>query len=214
MAWLAIDAGTSVIKAVVFSNDGRELSVARCKTSVLHPQPDWSEQDMHEVWDAVASTVRSAVAASDEAIRGIVSTAQGDGCWLVDEWGQPTGNAILWNDARAAALVERLQAAGLVEASFRRSGSVTYSGLPNAILSWLHEYQPERVTRSRWALTCNGWLVLRMTGQCVADLSDGANPFADLSTGDYAEATFADYGLTSDRHRLPPMKAGKEAEWP
>ena len=214
MAWLAIDAGTSVIKAVVFSDDGRELSMVRRQTTVLRPQPNWSEQSMHEVWHAVAATVRNAAVSGGEPIRGIVCTAQGDGCWLVDESGEPTGNAILWNDARAATTVEGWQAAGLIEASFRRSGSVTYPGLPNAILSWLHQHQPERVVKSRWALTCNGWLVFRMTGQVVADLSDGANPFGDLSAGHYSEKTFADYGLTSDRHRLPAVVAGKNAVWP
>ena len=214
MAWLAIDAGTSVIKTVVFSDEGLELSVQRRRTTVLHPQPNWSEQNMDEVWEAVAATVRIAAAASEEAIRGIVSTAQGDGCWLVDEWGQPTGNAILWNDARAATLVERWQAAGLVEASFRTSGSVAYSGLLNAILSWLDQHQPGRVAKSRWALTCNGWLIYRLTGHFVADLSDGANPFGDLSTRDYSETTLAAFGLTSHRHRLPPIFAGKEATWP
>ncbi len=214
MAWIAIDAGTSIIKAIVFSDNGRELSVARQQTTVLHPKPDWSEQDMHEVWDAVAGTVRNVAAASSEPIRGIVCTAQGDGCWLVDESGEPTGNAILWNDARAAALVERWQEAGLVEASFRRSGSVTYSGLPNAILSWLHQHQPERVANSRWVLTCNGWLVSRMTGYFLVDPSDAANPFSDLSAGEYSEATLAEYGLSEDLHRLPEVAAEEHAVWP
>ena len=214
MAWLAIDAGTSVLKAVIFADDGRELSVARLEATVLHPQPNGSEQDMHEVWNAVVSTVRSATESSSEAIRGIVSTAQGDGCWLVDEWGEPTGNAILWNDARAAELVDRWQTAGLVAASFRRSGSVTYAGLPNAILNWLARHEPQRVEKARWVLTCNGWLIARMTGQFVADPTDAANPFGDLSTGEYSEAILASYDLAADLDRLPPVIAGRDAVWP
>ncbi len=214
MAWLTIDAGTSVIKSVVFADNGRELSIARERTTVLHPQQGWSEQDMHEVWAAVVSTVRQAAAASQEPLRGIVSTAQGDGCWLVDEAGEPTGNAILWNDGRAAALVEQWTQEGLVEETFRRCGSVTYAGLPSAILAWLHRHQPERVQRSRWTLTCNGWLMAKMTGRFVADPSDSANPFCDLSTGGYCEATLAGYGLAPDAHRLPPIAKGLDVVWP
>ena len=102
----------------------------------------------------------------------------------------------------------------MVEASFRRSGSVTYSGLPNAILSWLHQHQPERAADARWVLTCNGWLVFRMTGYFLADPSDAANPFSDLSAGEYSEATLAEYGLTAYRHRLPDVTADVHAMWP
>ena len=213
MAWLTIDAGTSVIKSVVFAADGREISVARRRTTLLHPHPGWSEQNMDEVWQAVAATVREVAAACDEPILGIVSTAQGDGCWLVDAAGKPTGNAILWNDGRAAFLVERWQQQGLVGASFQRSGSVTYSGLPNAILSWLHQHQPERVDGSRWSLTCNGWLIYKMTGRFVADLSDSANPFGDLLARGYSSATVASYGLADDQHRLPGVHSGKDVVW-
>ena len=217
MAWLTIDAGTSVIKAVVYAEDGRELSVARQETTVLHPQPGWSEQNMHEVWAAVVSVVRQAAGASDQPIRGVVSTAQGDGCWLVDASGEPTGDAILWNDSRAAGLVEPWRREGLIRSSFRTSGCVTYSGLANAILRWLHRHQPQRVDGSRWALTCNGWLIAKMTGHFVADPSDGANPFGDLAAGGYSAATLAQYGLESDAHRLPPIvgggAGGRDAVW-
>ncbi len=211
MAWLAIDAGTSVIKAVVFADDGSEHSVTRQATTVLHRQPSWSEQNMHSVWEAVISTVRRVAATTEQTIQGIVCTAQGDGCWLVDVAGEPTGNAILWNDGRAAGLVEQWQQAGLIEASFRTSGSVTYPGLPNAILGWLRQHEPARLARSRWALTCNGWLIARLTGQIVADLSDGANPFGDLEARGYSAETLTRYGLDSEAHRLPPLVAGRDA---
>lgn len=210
MAWIAIDAGTSVIKAVVFADDGSECSVARQPTAVLHEQQGWSEQNMHEVWAAVVSTVRRATAAIKEPIRGIVATAQGDGCWLVNDAGEPTGNAILWNDGRASALVEQWRQSGAIEASFRISGSVTYPGLLNAILRWLQENQPERLSGARWALTCNGWLISRMTGRFVADLSEGANPFGDLEARSYSVAALAQYGLTAYASLLPPLVAGKD----
>ena len=57
MAWIAIDAGTSVIKAVAFSDTGVELALARESTVVLHPKPGYSEQDMSSVWAAVMSTL-------------------------------------------------------------------------------------------------------------------------------------------------------------
>ncbi len=89
MAWIAIDAGTTVIKAVAFSRDGEELALARENTCLLRLQPGFSEQNMETTWQAVVSSVRQVVQRCGEPIEGIVSTAQGDGCWLIDAEGRP-----------------------------------------------------------------------------------------------------------------------------
>ena len=214
MAWLSIDGGTSLIKAATFDGDGRRLSLCRERTEVVHPQPGWSEQDMDEVWAVTVRVARQAIAACGQPVTGIVTTAQGDGCWLVDEAGRPTGNAILWNDGRAAAMVSAWQTAGVLERTFRRSGSVAYPGLPNAILAWMDRHEPQRLAAARWALTANGWLFAQLTGRFAADLSDASNPFSDLGEGRYAEEVIADYGVTAHAHRLPPILTGKEVVAP
>lgn len=211
MAWIALDAGTSVIKAVVFGDDGREGMVARRAVPVLHPQDDWSEQDMTAVWSAAAEAIRQCSAASAEAICGLACTAQGDGCWLISAEGHPTGNAILWNDGRAAPLIAEWQSAGVIERAFRISGSVNYPGLPNAILAWLDRNQPERVERARWVLTANGWLFSQLTGRIAAELSDACNPFCDVLTGVYSEAALELYGAHRHKALLPPVCVGTDA---
>ena len=204
MAWLAVDAGTSVIKAVVFGEDGRELAVARRRTTILRPQAGWAEQGMEEVWSATVAAAREAIALAPSDIRGIAITAQGDGCWLVDEHGQPTGPAILWNDARSASLVEAWRDAGAVNAAFRLSGSVAYAGLLNAILKWLERHAPERLERSRWALSCNGWLFSRFTGLLAAELSDASNPFSDVVAGVYSQEVITLFNAQRHAALLPP----------
>lgn len=214
MAWIAIDAGTSVIKAVAFADDGRELALSRERTEVLHPQPEWSEQDMDGVWAAVTKTVREVVPQLDEAVRGVVVTAQGDGSWLVDADGRPTGNAILWNDGRATQEIEGWTASGAIAKSFAFSGSVSYPGLPNAIFAWLHKHQPERIDKARWTLTCGAWLFAQMTGRFAADLSDGSNPFSDVKRGEYSQDVLSMYGAEEDVRLLPPLAKGKEVVSP
>ena len=205
MAWIAIDAGTTVIKAVAFGRDGEELALARENTNLLRLRPGFSEQNMEATWQAVISSVRKVVQRCHEPIEGIVSTAQGDGCWLIDNDGRPVRDAILWNDGRAGAIVERWGEAGVLKDAFRISGSVSYPGLPNAILRWLQDYEPESLARSRWILSCNGWIFARMTGRVVADLSDASNPFSDVSSGTYSPSLLKSFGLRNIAHLLPPI---------
>ncbi len=208
MAWLAVDAGTSIIKAVVFAEDGRELAVARRRTTTLRPQAGWAEQSMKEVWSAAASAVREAAVLAASDVRAIAITAQGDGCWLVDEHGQPAGHAILWNDARAASLVEAWRNSGVVDAAFRISGSVAYAGLLCAILPWLKQHAPERLERARWALSCNGWLFAQLTGLLAAELSDASNPFSDVAAGMYSQEVLTLFHARRYAALLPPISAG------
>jgi erythritol kinase len=206
MAVIAVDAGTTMIKAVGYDEEGTELVVVRQATSVSRPHPGWAEQDMLAVWDAVVFTVRSVQRQLKSDIDFLAITAQGDGCWLVDKAGEPTGPAILWNDGRGAAIVEDWSRQGLLKEAFQINGSQTFPGLPNAILTWLQQNDPARLGRSHVSLTCGGWLFARMTGQFAIDESDGAAPFMDIRTRSYSPQLLKLYGMEWARTLLPTLR--------
>lgn len=210
MAWIAIDAGTTVIKAIAFGHNGKELALARESTAVLRSRPGYSEQSMEGVWRSVVSAVRQVARRCDEPIEGIVSTAQGDGCWLVDAACKPVRDAILWNDGRARKIVEEWQQNGYLEKAFKISGSVSYPGLSNAILCWLEKNEPESIASARWVLTCNGWIFARMTGCISADLSDASNPFSDVRAKEYSPVLLDVFGQKTMAKSLPSIVRSHE----
>jgi erythritol kinase len=77
MAVIAVDAGTTMIKAVGYDEEGTEMVVVRQATSVSRPQPGWAEQDMLAVWDAVVFSVRSVQRQLKSDIDFLAITAQG-----------------------------------------------------------------------------------------------------------------------------------------
>lgn len=209
MPAIAVDAGTSMIKAVVFDDDGREVAVSRRTTEVRRPKPGWAEQDMMSVWYAVVAAIRDVLAtaacpAGD--VRFVAVTAQGDGCWLVGEDGEPTGPAVLWSDGRAAPIVESWLRAGTAEEAFRVNGSLGFSGLPHAILTWLRRHDPERLAASSTALYCGGWLFSRFTGVIGADYSDASVPLLDPRTREYSPELLALFDLEWAAPLLPPVR--------
>ena len=205
MATICIDAGTSVIKTVVFDGRGTEIAVARQETEVLRPLPGYSEQDMHSVWDAATFTIRTVLHQLPDPVSLISLTAQGDGCWLVDVDGHPTGPAILWNDARAAAIVDRWRAAGILSEAFRRNGSQTFAGLPNGIFTWLKQHDPDRLERSHKSLCCNGWIFYNLTGRMAIDESDASVPFFDVRERRYSPELLRLYSLEWAERLLPDV---------
>ena len=206
MAVLCVDAGTTMVKAVMFDDEGRELKVARQATQVHRRAPGFSEQDMYSVWDAVVFTVRSVVHGVKEPVRMLSFTAQGDGCWLVGADGRPTGPAILWNDGRAGAIVDRWDESGVLEEAFRIGGNFGFAGTSASILAWLRENDRQRLEESDRALFCNGWLFLKLTGEYAVDQSDAASPFLDARTRDYSPELLELYGLTWARSLLPDVR--------
>ncbi|QUH04922.1 carbohydrate kinase [Saccharopolyspora erythraea] len=210
MITIGIDAGTSVVKAVAYADDGVELAVVRRPTRVVHPEPGWAEQDMDEVWEAVATTVAELVSAVGQDVRAVAVTAQGDGCWLVDADGRPVGPAMLWNDARAAGTAAGWARSGILDELFEINGSVGFAGLPHAQLTWLAEHAPGRLASASKVLTCGGWLYRCLTGRLAQDVSEASNPFLDARSGEYSDAVLTKLGLDWARKLLPEVVDGEQ----
>lgn len=202
---LSIDVGTSLIKAVVFDDRGKELTIVRRLATVFTTNNGGSEQDMVEVWNAVRSAAKEAVSTTDGPINLVCITAQGDGAWLLDDLGAPLGQAILWNDSRATDEVAEWARTGVLDRAFAINGSLTNLGLPNSILAHLQRSDPSRIDRASQVLTCGSWVFLQMTGVMGVHPSDGSAPWLDVRTGQYSDELLELYGLATLRSLLPEV---------
>lgn len=200
---VCVDAGTQSVRAVAFDDDGRVAGGASVATPVLRPGGARAEQDMEATWRAAAEAIRAV--SRGRRVAAVALTGQGDGCWLVDDRGRPTRPAVLWCDGRAAPVVERWRREGVLEEAHRRSGTLTFPGLANAVLAW---GGPDAVASSAALLTCNGWLTLRLTGTAIAEPSDAAAPFGDPATGGYAPELLELFGVAWAERLLPPVERG------
>lgn len=202
---VAVDAGTSFIKVLVIDEDGTEVASASRRTVVTSPAAAWSEQDMGEVRSAVLSSIASAVDGRQRDVRRIAVTAQGDGAWLIDGSGQPVRPAVLWNDGRAVDVLRRWQREGVLDAAFRINGSLGNLGLPNAILAWLHDHEPDAIDTTATVLTCGGWLFHALTGTVGLHPSDASAPWLDAATGAVSDELLDLYGIPWARDLLPEV---------
>lgn len=213
-ATLAVDAGTSLIKAVVFDERGYEQVVVRRTTAIDSPHPGWAEQDMNEVRDAVWDCVADAARQYGHPIARIAITGQGDGVWMIGHDGAPVRPAVLWNDARAADIVEGWTRDGLIEKAFRVNGSLGNLGLPHAILAWFLAEDPAVLEDVRDVVTCGSWLFESLTGARGLHPSEASAPWLDAATGQYSDELFALYGLRSVRELIPPVLSNDELTQP
>lgn len=213
-ATLAVDAGTSLIKAVVFDERGREQIVVRRTTTIDSPRPGWAEQDMAEVLDVVWSCIADATRQYARPIARVAITGQGDGAWMIGHDGKPVRPAVLWNDARATAVIDAWTRNGTLEDAFRVNGSLGNLGLPNAILAWFLAEEPAAFKGVRDVVTCGSWLFESLTGARGLHPSEASAPWLDVATGQYSDELFALYGLDSVRELIPPVFSEAELTRP
>lgn len=205
---IGIDAGTTQVKAVLFDRKGNQLFDTAMENHVIHPHPTWCEQDMTELWELICKLVKalvtkSSISSADVAAIGIAG--QGEGLWTLGEDGLPTGNALLWNDGRAAELVQQLKQQEIYNELKLRLGSFLKPGTTLILLKWLKENDPARYAKVCTAFTCKDYIRYCMTGVLAWERSDASCSCLDLVTLQYPEDLFQRLGLDDALPKLPAL---------
>lgn len=212
--FIGIDAGTSIVKSVLFNIKGEEIYVSKQKTQVLSPKLNWSEQNMESVYIATIRSLNDLILSSgvsSEEIIAIGLTAQGDGCWMIDKDGNPVRNAILWSDGRAATIIKEWQDNGIAEKVYDICGSALFPGAQGAILRWMKDNEPENASRIAYAFYCKDWLRFKLTGDIATDETDASLPFFDIAKKEYSDKVFTYFGIEDMKKVMPEVIPAKKA---
>jgi len=185
---IGIDAGTSLIKTVAFTRDGRQLGDSSLPNTYTAAAGGQVEQDMSRTWTDTVAALRGLVAAVPDItsrVAAVAVTGQGDGTWLIDDDGRPVAPALLWLDSRAAGLVEDIRSSERNTALYQRTGSGLNACQQGPQLVWLLAHAPDNLSRARTAFHCKDWLYFLLTGQRATDPSE-----ATFSCGEFRKRRF------------------------
>jgi xylulokinase len=173
MGVLGIDLGTSGCKAVVVRRDGTIAATASSEYPLSTPKPLWSEQDPGHWWKGLVASVRAALAkAPGETIEGVGIGGQMHGAVLLDGQDRVLRPAILWNDGRCQQECDLLHKK--VPSLIRETGNRALVGFTAPKLLWVRRHEPRIWKQVRTVLLPKDWLRLRLTGDKIAEMSDGA----------------------------------------
>ncbi|WP_268796694.1 xylulokinase [Pseudomonas huanghezhanensis] len=172
---LGIDLGTSELKAILMDENGQVVGHAGARLEVSRPQTGWSQQNPEDWWQACLSALQQLRANHPDAwaaIACIGMSGQMHGAVLLDEDDQILYPAILWDDSRAIAQAQQLNAQ--YPAYALTTGSLAMAGLTAPKLLWLKQNEPDVFARISCVLSPKDYLHLRLTGERVSDMSDAA----------------------------------------
>ena len=190
---LAVDAGTTGVRAMAFGSDGLPVTAAYRELPQHYPRPGWVEHDAEEIWDAVVTVlgeVAAAVAARGETVAALGLTGQRETVVAWDRTtGRPLHRAIVWQDRRTATRCEELTEAGHLPLVRRVTGLVLDPYFSATKLGWL--FTEGGVPRGPDVAvgTIDAFLVWRLTDGAV-HVTDATNAsrtmLLDIRTGQWS----------------------------
>lgn len=200
---LGLDIGTTEIKAVLFSLDGKEIEISRKKNEIIELPNGIYEQDMNVLWDNLCIVIRNLIGKiGDKNIIGIGLSAQGEGCWLVDDKGKPVRTAILWNDARVSSIINDVSKEQ-VKKYKSITGSLPCPGAMSFIIKWLSINDKKSLDNAKYALFCKDWIRYKLTGEFFIEETDTSTSLLDLEKKEVSSEIF-DMLNISEYYRLMP----------
>ena len=168
---MALDAGTTSNRCILFNEAGEMCSTAQKEFTQYFPKPGWVEHDANEIWTTQLGVALSAMnkigaTAADIAAIGITNQRETTIVWD-KETGEPVCHAIVWQCRRTSAACDALKARGLTEKFRAKTGLVIDAYFSATKLQWILDNVPgARVRAEAGRLlfgTVETWLIWKLT---------------------------------------------------
>lgn len=168
---MALDAGTTSNRCILFDREGRICSMAQKEFRQMFPQPGWVEHDANEIWSTqlgVAVEAMSKIGAKAADIAAIGITNQRETVIVWDKkTGEPVYNAIVWQCRRTSAIADELKAKGLEESFRKKTGLMIDAYFSATKIKWILDNVPgARKSAEAGELlfgTVETWLIWKLT---------------------------------------------------
>ena len=168
---LAIDAGTTSSRAILFDKNGKINGVAQYEFNQLFPKEGWVEHDAEEIWNTQLKAINDVLNNSNVDITQIDSigiTNQRETTVIWDKkTGKPVFNAIVWQDRRTADFCKELIKKGKDKVILDKTGLVIDAYFSGTKIKWILDIKEEfRSKANQGELifgTIDTWLIWNLT---------------------------------------------------
>jgi xylulokinase len=165
---VGLDVGTTGVKAVAISLDGRVVGSATEDYALSTPKPGWAEQNPEDWWRAA----QACLARLPDGHVGL--SGQMHGLVVLDAEDRVLRPAILWNDQRTAAECDEIEATVGLERLIELTGNRALTGFTAPKLLWLRHHEPDAYARIRHVLLPKDYVRLRLTGERAIDAAEAS----------------------------------------
>ncbi|MCD8193185.1 MAG: glycerol kinase GlpK [Tannerellaceae bacterium] len=216
---LALDAGTTSSRAIVFNRRGQISSIAQKEFTQIFPQSGWVEHNPCEIWSSQAAVIAEAISKINingkniEAI-GITNQRETTIVWEKNS-GTPVYNAIVWQDRRTSEYCDKLKEEGYLPKIKEKTGLVIDAYFSATKIKWiLDNVEGAREKAEKGDLlfgTVDSWLIWRLTrGEVhVTDMTNASRTMLyNINTHTWDEELLELFGIPASL--LPKVASSSE----
>ncbi len=218
---VAIDQGTTSTRAIVFDHAGGVVASGQREHEQILPRAGWVEHDPNEIWRNTREVVGQALSKADitrHEVAAVGITNQRETTVIWDRsTGEPVYNAIVWQDTRTQAIVDRL-ADGDPDRYRAATGLPLSTYFAGTKIVWILENVDgarERAERGELLFgTTDTWVTWNLTGGPeggvhVTDVTNASRTLLmNLETLDWDDALLAAFDIP--RSLLPRIASSSE----
>ena len=166
---LAIDAGTTSSRAIIFDKKGQQKAIAQHEFPQYFPKESWVEHNANEIWETQLKAVKEvlntqSISATEIAAIGITNQRETTILWD-RKTGEPVHNAIVWQDRRTASICNELSEHATT--FLNKTGLVLDAYFSGTKIKWILDSDPDirrRAEAGELAFgTVDSWLIWKLT---------------------------------------------------
>lgn len=169
---LAIDAGTTSNRAIIFNQKTEIIGIAQEEFTQYFPHPGWVEHDANEIWLGVLSVMSSVLIKTKikpEQIAAIGITNQRETTVIWDKnTGLPIYHALVWQSRQSSDICDELKAKGYEDLFRDKTGLVIDAYFSGTKVKWLLDHvegAKEKALNGELLFgTIDTWIVWKLSG--------------------------------------------------
>jgi len=175
---LGLDIGTSGVKALLISVEGKIISSKIVSYPLATPHSGWAEQSPDDWWEATVKVIKETVSNNpidSNQIKGISLSGQMHSSVFLDEKMEVIRPAILWSDTRTSEQCKEIYTiAGGLEQLIRYVSNPALEGFTAPKILWLKENEPENYKKVKHILLPKDYIRYKLTDELFTEVSDAA----------------------------------------
>lgn len=170
--FLAVDIGTSSLKACVFDSLGNLLATTKREYPTHSPQAGYAEQDPEEIFASLLSALKELTSSfPGNTFEALAFDTMLHSFLLVDEKGTPLVPLWNWMDTRSFQEVEEFRKTYEEENLYALTASPLHTIYHPPRVLWFKKHLPWLWSKASKILSIKDWILWRLTGELFCDYS-------------------------------------------
>ena len=173
--FIGVDLGTSAVKLLAMSSEGKILKTVSVEYPISFPKSGWSEQRPEDWYDGTIKGIKLLLEGLDDTnVEGIGIGGQMHGLVILDENDDVIRPAILWNDGRTTAETDYLNNCIGKDKLSEYTGNIAFAGFTAPKILWVKNNEPDNFAKIKKLMLPKDYIVYKFTGSYVSDYSDAS----------------------------------------